>query len=179
MRTAKPHLAAVYIFCLALVSILAITGVPELAHWSFNPVYNLRPFVLIFSNTTEYILNVILFVPFGFLLPLNWKRLERWYLTFFSGFFLSMSIEVSQLFNNRVTDIDDLTMNTVGTMVGYLIFLLVKRMIPGSSVFSVGYKNHWKWEPFFCFCFAWISMLAFKNFLAIWFFGSSTPMTFR
>ena len=38
----------------------------------------------------------------------------------------SLAIELSQLLNNRITDIDDLFTNTLGAMVGYLLYRAFK-----------------------------------------------------
>ena len=38
------------------------------------------------------------------------------------GFFTSLSIEVTQLFGGRYTEIDDLIINTLGTLVGFIIY---------------------------------------------------------
>ena len=69
-----------------------------------------------------YILNIILFIPFGFLIPLIWKKMRSLHLTALAGFSFSILIEISQLLNNRRTDIDDLIMNTLGAIIGFLIY---------------------------------------------------------
>lgn len=69
-----------------------------------------------------YFLNVLLFVPLGFFLPFIWPNLDKLKYTVLSGFSFSLLIEISQLFNNRRTDIDDLILNTLGTGIGYLLF---------------------------------------------------------
>lgn len=77
-----------------------------------------------------YILNIILFIPFGFLIPLIWKKMRSLYRTIFAGFSFSLLIEISQLLNNRRTDIDDLIMNTFGAVVGFVIYKIFKKLIP-------------------------------------------------
>ena len=42
-------------------------------------------------------LNTLLFVPFGYLLPLLWKRADRWWKVVLCGFALSLLIELTQL----------------------------------------------------------------------------------
>ena len=37
--------------------------------------------------------------------------------------------ELSQLFNRRITDIDDLLMNTLGALIGWVIFRLLKEHV--------------------------------------------------
>lgn len=73
--------------------------------------------------TAEMVLNVLLFVPLGVLLPLLWNN-HGLLQNVASGFLLSMLIEGSQLFNYRSSDINDLLMNTAGMCLGYGIFLL-------------------------------------------------------
>lgn len=48
-----------------------------------------------------------------------------------TGSFFSLFIELIQLFSFRATDIDDLLMNTLGTWVGYLLFKVILKIMPG------------------------------------------------
>ncbi|MDO4299522.1 MAG: VanZ family protein, partial [Lachnospiraceae bacterium] len=84
-----------------------------------------------FSNEIDligYFLNIILFVPFGFLLPYIWPKTGSIVRILFSGIAFSLLIEFSQLFNNRRTDIDDLILNTIGALTGYILFKLFVRI---------------------------------------------------
>ena len=57
------------------------------------------------------------------------------------GFLFSLFIEAAQLFSFRATDIDDLLMNTMGTWLGYLLFLAINRIFPRTcGRFGVGEK---------------------------------------
>ena len=78
-----------------------------------------------FSNDIDfvgYFLNIVLFVPLGILVPLVWKKMNKLTYILGTGLGFSLLIEVSQLLNNRRTDIDDLIMNTVGAMVGFALY---------------------------------------------------------
>ena len=44
---------------------------------------------------------------------------------------LSVLVELSQLVNNRSTDVDDLIMNTLGGVLGYGVFKLLDRIAGG------------------------------------------------
>jgi len=47
---------------------------------------------------------------------------------FYYGLFFSLFIEIGQLFfGNRITDINDLIMNTTGTFVGWVIFNAIRK----------------------------------------------------
>ena len=67
--------------------------------------------------------NVVGFMPFGMILPLICKNARNFFFITFSGFTLSLCVEVTQLMTKLGSfDVDDLVMNTLGTAAGYLIF---------------------------------------------------------
>ena len=73
------------------------------------------------------ILNILLFIPAGFLLPVAFKRLECCWKTILIGVVLSLGIEFVQLFTHLgIFDLDDLMNNTIGTWIGLNIY---KRII--------------------------------------------------
>lgn len=80
---------------------------------------NLKPFAEVGIG---YVLNIVMCMPLGFLLPFIWKECRSVGKTVFIGAMFSMLIEISQLFNFRALDIDDLTANILGTLVGYLVW---------------------------------------------------------
>ena len=69
-----------------------------------------------------YFLNVVLFVPLGILVPLICKKMDNLKYIFGTGLGFSIFIELSQLLNNRRTDIDDLILNTVGAIIGFALY---------------------------------------------------------
>ncbi|WP_042146935.1 VanZ family protein [Paucisalibacillus sp. EB02] len=74
--------------------------------------------------------NILLLMPFGFLAPIVWKKLKSLRYTLLAGGAVSVAIEFLQLLESslgmvgRITDIDDLIFNVLGTLVGYLIYKL-------------------------------------------------------
>lgn len=77
----------------------------------------------------NFVGNIVMFMPIGFLLPLLWKKFENVFITFGTGFLLSLSIELLQLPQMRSSDVDDLWLNTLGTVIGYIVFLFIPKMI--------------------------------------------------
>ncbi len=70
--------------------------------------------------------NILAFAPFGVLVPLMRRRTGFWYTTFITLFF-SLFIETVQLATRvGVFDVDDLIMNTVGGVCGYLTYRLIR-----------------------------------------------------
>ena len=80
------------------------------------------------EGAMTYILNIIMFMPLGFLLPLLWKQYEKIARVIAVGAGFSFLIEVSQLFNRRKTDLDDLIMNVIGTVLGFAIYLVFHKV---------------------------------------------------
>lgn len=99
----------------------------------FPPRINLIPFVnlLNYEIYKEMLINVIgnttMFIPLGIVWPCVFKKLDTHIKVIAAGVGFSLCIEILQLpFFDRVTDIDDLILNSVGFAVGYGIYLLVK-----------------------------------------------------
>lgn len=82
-------------------------------------------------------LNVIMFIPLGFLLPLIWKRHRSMINVMFTGALFSFCIECCQLFNRRASDIDDLIMNTCGAVIGYWIWKIYSIFIKKDKSISL------------------------------------------
>ena len=94
---------------------------------------NLLPVVNLFDydSKRDLLLNVIgnmaMFIPSGIVLPIVYKRLDTSWKVFIAGAGISLCIEIIQLpFSMRATDIDDLILNTVGVIVGYGIYAMVR-----------------------------------------------------
>jgi len=85
--------------------------------------------------------NILIFIPIGLFMPLLWKKFENGFLTVFFGFSVSLFIEISQLFLPRRTDVDDLWLNTLGALIGYLIFWIIKFIFPNAVKKSRIYKK--------------------------------------
>lgn len=82
------------------------------------------------SAWRNIVLNILLFVPLGFLLPLGVKRFRSWVKTYLVGFVFTLAIEVYQLvFSAGIFEVADLINNTLGAMIGYGIFAIVEQII--------------------------------------------------
>ena len=69
------------------------------------------------------ILNILLFVPLGYLLPLTKNMLDKWYIVLMVGIGLSAVIEVTQLLTYRGWfDVDDILHNGLGALIGWLCY---------------------------------------------------------
>ena len=135
MRRRSPACRGAFSFVLLLAFAVYICGalhytgagtLHELIHRGFA----LRPAdinLLPFSRQIDiagYLLNIVLLVPFGLLAPLIWPRLRSAGRTAAAGALFSLLIEISQLFTNRSPDVDDLLLNTLGAVLGWLLYRL-------------------------------------------------------
>ncbi|MDD3360392.1 MAG: VanZ family protein [Hespellia sp.] len=135
IKTTIISIVLYHYLCVLFVNIVGIPTLSEFFRISrlgesfFSPKINLIP--LSEGLTAGFIMNMLLFVPLGFLCPLLDRTYEKFRHTLLLGFALTLFVEISQLFTlYRVTDIDDLLANTLGTIIGYLCFrLLVKLKI--------------------------------------------------
>lgn len=100
--------------------------------WPFR--INWIPFVNLFDypDTRDILINVIgntaMFVPLGIVWPIVFKELDTHKKVIAAGIGCSLLIEILQLpFFVRVSDIDDLILNSLGYLAGYGIYLLVKK----------------------------------------------------
>lgn len=76
-------------------------------------------------NNAFVIENVLLFIPYGFLGCLAYTRLQNLFSCVLLGALTSMAVECLQLVTARgYFQIDDILTNIIGTIVGYLLFLL-------------------------------------------------------
>ena len=66
----------------------------------------------------ELIGNIVLFVPYGALLAVSFRRL-RWWAVGLIGLGTTLLIELVQPLLERSCDLDDIIANTLGTLVGY------------------------------------------------------------
>ncbi len=91
-------------------------AITELNYW--------QPFIINFLG------NIAIFIPIGFLVPLLWHNFNRFWKVSLLGFSLSLFIEITQLSQVRSSDIDDLWLNTLGSMLGYYCYFLVNKYDP-------------------------------------------------
>lgn len=76
--------------------------------------------------------NVVMFLPFGFLVPLLWRGVG-WGRALLLGVCLTFFVESCQLLVGRAFDVDDLMLNALGVLAGYGIWRLWRRLAPGGA----------------------------------------------
>lgn len=118
------------LFCLYLSAVFSLVGIPNVTYVRPEMNLNLIPFAGIGEDLMNSVLNVALFVPLGFFLPMLWQRFRSLVLSAVFGFGLSLAIELLQLLTFRVTDVNDLITNTAGCVLGFLLAMGLSKRVP-------------------------------------------------
>lgn len=103
---------------------------------------NLVPFRFISENwemetrkqITQTIANVIMFMPIGFIFPVAFKQVRSFGKTTICMLSFSLIIEFIQYFIGRSADVDDLMLNVLGGMLGYMIFHIFSTLFKGKKI---------------------------------------------
>lgn len=115
----------------------------------FRPHNNIIPFTSMWESVTSSVSptvamrqvggNILLFIPLGFYLSFWWKRINCASKSMVMGMVFSLTIEVVQfilslLLNGiyRVFDIDDVILNTLGFVIGFILFKMARPYITNS-----------------------------------------------
>lgn len=107
-----------------MVALLRITGIIGIKfHFGFYNM-NLIPFAdMSKGSILMIILNLLLFVPYGTLIPIVFKNIKwNWKKVMMIGFVTTFFIEALQLFGGRFAEIDDIIANTLGATLGFMLY---------------------------------------------------------
>lgn len=97
---------------------------------NFVPLVHLFDYPTLREAWVNIIGNVAMFIPVGIVWPLVFRTLNTPLKAILSGAGFSLTIEMLQLpFRARVSDIDDLILNSLGFIIGYSIFVFVKKIL--------------------------------------------------
>ncbi len=126
-----------YVFCAYIFLVVSITllsrprgsrvGIDLIPFSTFSP--NLL-------GSRYPIENILLFIPFGFLLPSLWEPFRKIYLCLGTGLVFSIGIESIQLITKRgFFQLDDMVTNILGAFIGFTANLILV------LVFNITKKN--------------------------------------
>ena len=123
-RLKSRHTVCLLLYLCVLSGIYSVTGLPDVKDCSFDFTCNLIPMADLLHSPDQYVLNILMFLPVGFLLPLLWDEYQDFRKVFGFCCFLTVFIEIAQAFTFRTTDIDDLLTNLLGAGIGFLLIRL-------------------------------------------------------
>ena len=71
--------------------------------------------------------NMLLFLPYGIFIA-KYVKTDKLFVVFLLAFITSLSIEVVQFLIGRVFDIDDIILNIVGCLIGFILYRWFKKI---------------------------------------------------
>jgi glycopeptide antibiotics resistance protein len=72
--------------------------------------------------------NIVVLVPFGFLITILYQNI-KWKKVLLIGLSVGASLELLQvIFKSGIFDIDDIILNFLGVVLGYLLFIFIYRV---------------------------------------------------
>ncbi len=143
----KKYSVPIFIFYMLVLILVLIFKYPSPIFWKLinhwkngGGIYLEPPHLVPFEIITYYVksvhslddwffknlaCNIIMFMPYGFLVPLFSKR-KKWWQVLLFGIILSVLIEVLQgLLGIGISDIDDVILNSFGLLIGFGIYKLI------------------------------------------------------
>jgi glycopeptide antibiotics resistance protein len=129
LRRIITALGYAYALGVLAVTILPIQPHPE-SYWNGVPWWTMVHYVPFVVDAPSMLLNVIMFVPFGVLVPLRWPRADSFDRILGYGVAASAFIETTQLIlmltlgSRRTVDVNDLIANGAGAVAGLLLLRL-------------------------------------------------------
>lgn len=79
--------------------------------------------------------NILLFIPLGFGIPLFFNEKNKLNKVILYGFTAPLTIEIIQLFTPyNTTDIDDVIFNTLGAILGFIIFNIIYKIFKNTKL---------------------------------------------
>jgi len=124
---------SILVYFLFFADMLGRTSTATNYRYNLTPFKEIRRFIVYSGQLgassvfTNLLGNVVAFIPFGIFLPiLTNNRLKFFQVTVFT-FALTLAIEMIQLMSRvGIFDVDDMILNTLGGIIGYLLFFVWK-----------------------------------------------------
>lgn len=115
-----------YLFLLYCGTVL-FRKTKEIREYDYHPFWSYRAMETSLDfMMAEIIMNVVLFVPVGFLLGIVSDKI-KWWIALFIGSAISFGIEFLQLVLVKgFSEVDDVIHNTIGFVWGYIIAITIK-----------------------------------------------------
>ncbi|MFV0341427.1 MAG: VanZ family protein [Anaerocolumna sp.] len=114
-----------YAYCFMIICLTLLTREPGSRFEVRLQIF--RIFIGQIGDRIYAIENVLMFVPYGIMLPFISSKFDSVKVIIFIGFISSLTIEVTQYMTKRgFTELDDILNNVIGMMIGYLCIKAVR-----------------------------------------------------
>lgn len=121
-----------FLWILTVLCILEITGIIG-GDFGTTSIFtgNANINIVFFDEglSPAMILNIVLFIPFGFFSMLMFNSLQKsWIRGVLFGLIFSVTIEFLQTFIGRFAQLDDVLMNTIGVSIGCEVSIILLKL---------------------------------------------------
>ncbi len=117
---------AFYVLCLFQIVTSTDTSVSGGSNFiPFKEIMRYQLFSRLFIKNV--VGNVLLFLPYGYFVGRYLSEKSKW-LSFFLILLASVAIECTQVTIGRIFDVDDIILNVIGGMLGYLLYLFIDKI---------------------------------------------------
>lgn len=118
-------LFAIYILCLFHIVTFQDVNFASSNFIPFKEMFRYELFSRLFIKNVMG--NVLLFIPFGFFTSYLIKT-KKIYVPVILTAIISITIETTQLYIGRIFDIDDIILNIIGGIIGYLFYIFLEEI---------------------------------------------------
>lgn len=137
-------LSKIGLYSILIIYLMMLLDVTILSR---NPMYGDIPIEVFTSyknavysgECTNIILNILMFAPFGFILPVLFKKCEKWDLTYGIGLGTTLFIEILQFKTKRgIFEVDDIINNFLGCAIGFgVVMICISIIQKRNKIFSL------------------------------------------
>lgn len=134
LDVARRHPVTLAILTVYGATVVAVTTFPIILwppeHWLGEPWWTVIHWIPFYVDAASMVLNVVMFIPFGVLVPLLWPYTGTVRGVALPALGVSSAIELTQLvvgvtlYSRRTVDINDLIANTAGAVLGLVVLRL-------------------------------------------------------
>ncbi len=157
------YIITVFLFCYYIIGVYTTTGIT--AFGTFAPRIAQTPFSDMIHGPLETILNIILFLPLGFLLPVLYPNYRRMLRVVSVGCLLSLCIEISQMFGMGITALNDILTNTAGACLGFCLYRLFAKHTKTWNTILQSVSTHGFIESFCFMGYPFLVMISVQPYL--------------
>lgn len=105
-----------------------------LSHSNFTFFKTIRMYIAYWGRINSFenlVGNVVIFIPYGLLLPLAWKKGNQLFSFVLSALVFILGVELIQMWTNfGAFDVDDILLNLLGALLGYFVYrIAIKRFV--------------------------------------------------
>ncbi len=124
----KIYIGALSAYIFMIIELTLLSREPGICQTVDLTMFDVSPLLPVLY-IAHYLENLLMLMPFGFLLPLGIKLFRNPVFGMTAGLFVSSGIEFSQYYTQLGTfALDDILTNSIGSAIGFIAFVMMKKL---------------------------------------------------